>query len=495
MSTHFLSKVFFAFVIGASFACDRLPQGIHRVTSSDPVSSSQPPVMAQSSTVPVTENAPNLNALEGSIALVSQKVTPSVVSVFSEKTIRLEPDLMPFYHDPFFPFHQPNTPRSQKAQSLGSGVIVSSDGVIITNSHVVSEAEKIRVALKDGRELDAKLVGTDPKSDIAVLKVNAEDLPTISIADSSKIQVGDIVLAIGNPFGLRQTVTMGIISAVGRANMGITDYEDFIQTDAAINPGNSGGALVNIRGELVGINTAILSRSGGYQGIGFAIPSNMALQIKGALVKSGKVVRGWLGVAIQDVTEDLAGSLGLTPRIGVLVSDVTSDSPAQKAGIRRGDVITAINGAKINESSQLRNLIALSGKGEKIHVDLARDGKEQTMEVTLGEQPSETEQTTILPRETQEIGVFEGVAVQELDASTRKQLRVPSTIEGVIVTSVDSESPAADVGLREGDVIVEINRVPIHSVDAFQKAASTNQDQALALVYRDSSTIFMALSK
>jgi serine protease Do len=437
-----------------------------------------------------------------SIADVAAKVTPSVVNVFSEKVSQAPtPDLSPFFSDPFFHFFFDQPGRSfrdaprRREQSLGSGVIVDADGVIITNNHVVARAEKIRVALKDGREFEAKLVGADPKSDVAVLRVDAKDLPAIAVADSSKVRIGDLVLAIGNPFGIGQTVTLGIISAVGRANIGITDYEDFIQTDAAINPGNSGGALVTMDGLLVGINTAIVSRSGGYQGIGFAIPSNMAMQVKDSILKHGKVIRGWLGVAIQDITEELSKSLEVPARSGVLVSDVTPDSPAAKAGLRRGDVITAIDGVKTTDSAHLRNLVALAGKDKKIKIDLLRDGKAKSFEVTLGEAPADGTSGSLGGERTEDTGLFAGVSVQELDAATRARQRIPSSVRGIVVTRVDPQSPAAAMGLRPGDVIVEVNRVETPTVDAFRKATRQGDRRALVLVYRDGVTIFMSLSR
>ena len=438
-----------------------------------------------------------------SIADVAAKVTPSVVNVFSEKAPaqNLEPSGQPFFSDPFFRFFfdQPGrSPREaprRREQSLGSGVIVSADGVIVTNNHVVAQAEKIRVALKDGREFQAKLVGSDPKSDVAVLRVDAKDLPAIPVADSSKIRVGDLVLAVGNPFGIGQTVTMGIISAVGRANMGITDYEDFIQTDAAINPGNSGGALVTMDGLLVGINTAIVSRTGGYQGIGFAIPSNMATQVKDSILRHGKVIRGWLGVAIQDVTEELAKSMGIAPKTGVLVSDVTLDGPAGKAGLQRGDVITAIDGVKTNDSAQLRNLVALAGKGKKVRVDLLRGGKEKSFEVTLGELPADGAGLGSGAQQTEDAGLFAGVSVREIDGATRGQMHIPENVRGVLVTRIEPQSPAAATGLRTGDVILEVNRTGTPSVDTFRKAARKNEGRALVLVYRNGVTIFLSVSR
>ncbi|HXX56634.1 MAG TPA: Do family serine endopeptidase, partial [Thermodesulfovibrionales bacterium] len=287
-------------------------------------------------------------------------VSPAVVNISSTKVIRR--DSPAFSEDPFFdffnPFHDFGLPKKWKEQSLGSGVIVSKDGYIITNNHVVEQSEDIRVTLYDRRSFRGKVVGADPKTDIAVVKISADDLPTAPWGDSDRLQVGEFVLAIGNPFGLSHTVTMGIISAVGRANVGIADYEDFIQTDAAINPGNSGGPLVNIKGELIGINTAIFSRSGGYQGIGFAVPSNMARLVMDQLMKQGRIVRGWLGVSIQDVTPELSQKFGLKDARGALVSDVTKGSPAEKAGIARGDIILEFNGKEITSVGGLRNLVA-----------------------------------------------------------------------------------------------------------------------------------------
>jgi serine protease Do len=324
--------------------------------------------------------------------------------------------------------------------------------------------------------------------------VDEKGLPAIPVADSTKIRIGDLVLAIGNPFGIGQTVTMGIISAVGRANMGITDYEDFIQTDAAINPGNSGGALVTMDGQLVGINTAIVSRTGGYQGVGFAIPSNMVMQIKDSILRHGKVIRGWLGVAIQDLTADLSQSLGVPARTGVLVSDVTPDSPAAKAGLQRGDVITQVDGTATNDSAHLRNLIAQAGKGKRVRIEVLRGGKEKSFEVALGELPVEGRAGQAAPL-AEDAGLFAGVTVQELDAATRARLRVPPTLRGVLVAGVDTQGPAARMGLRPGDIILEVDRVETPSVEAFRKAARQSEQRALVLVYRDGVTIFLSLSR
>ncbi len=315
-----------------------------------------------------------------SIADVAEQDTPSVVSVLSEKplgtdVVTISPEQRPQDVGP-----------NLREYNLGSGVIVSPDGVIVTNSHVVENAERILVALKDGRTLEAKLVGADPPSDLAVLRVEAKNLPAIEFADSSRLRIGDVVLAIGNPFGIGQTVTMGIVSAVGRVNMGITEYDDFIQTDAAINPGNSGGALVNMEGKLVGINTAIISRNGGYQGIGFAIPSRMAIQIKDSLLAHGKMIRGWLGVAFEDLPDESDGLSAPRARTGAVISQVAPESPAAKSGLKRGDVITAINGVKTVDADQARNLIAMTEQGAELNMDVHGDGKDRSLKVRLAEQ-------------------------------------------------------------------------------------------------------------
>ncbi|MFH1808615.1 MAG: DegQ family serine endoprotease [Pseudomonadota bacterium] len=438
-----------------------------------------------------------------SIADVAERVTPSVVSVFSEKELRLPEGMVHPFADPFFRRFFGEPPQGgqdrpmPKQQGLGSGVIVSSDGVILTNNHVVEAADTIRVGFSDGSDAEAEVVGTDPKSDLAVIRVKKKGLPSIAVADSAKARVGDVVLAIGNPFGLTHSVTLGIISATGRANMGITDYENFLQTDAAINPGNSGGALVNLRGELVGINTAIASRSGGYQGIGFAIPSSMAVGIKDSILTNGRVIRGWLGVAIQNLTDELAETMSLKKKAGVLVSDVVKGSPADKAGVARGDVVTQVDGIDTNDASQLRNLIAQKGKNVRTRLSVLRDGKPRSIDVMLGELPDD-DGTPVAskPGETQgESGLFEGVTVRNLDGPTRKRANLPPEVKGVLVSEVSRTSPAAEYGLRPGDVIVEINRTPTPDVGSFKKAAAKQGKRVLLLVYRDGSTIFLAIRR
>ncbi len=433
------------------------------------------------------------------IANVAAKVTPSVVNVFSSRTAHPAAGREPFFDFFFGPRQGPRQAPGQgerQERSLGSGVIVSSDGLLLTNNHVVEGADSVRVALADGREFDAKVVGTDPPSDLAVLRIEASGLPPIAVGDSAHIRVGEIVLAVGNPFGVGQTVTMGIVSAVGRANTGIVDYEDFIQTDAAINPGNSGGALVNLRGELVGINTAIASRSGGYQGIGFAIPSQMAMTIKESLVEHGRVVRGWLGVAIQNVTSDLAEALGLTPGKGVLVGDVTKDSPADKAGIQREDVILSVDGVETNDMGRLRTLVATKGAGNMAHVSLLRQGRKVEVDVALAELPSDLGGTAgKITLDDKAAGRLRGLSLGALSRELRQKYGIPEGLDGVLVTGVDPRSPAASSGLREGDLVVRVNRQEVRSVRELRQQIDAAHRAAVLLVFRDGFTVYLTLRK
>jgi len=339
----------------------------------------------------------DLAGVGGAFVEVTKATKPAVVNISTTKVVRFRgAPYSPFFNDPFFRrffgddfFREFRAPREQREQSLGSGVIVSQDGYIVTNNHVVEGASEIRVLVGDQREFKGRVVATDPRTDVAVVKIAGHGLPTIPWGDSDRLQVGEWVLAIGNPFGLNQTVTAGIISATGRANVGIADYEDFIQTDAAINPGNSGGALVNVRGELIGINTAIFSRSGGYMGIGFAIPSNMVREVMEDLIKRGKVTRGWLGVHIQLLTPDLAKKFGLKEAHGVLVGEVSGGSPAAKAGMNRGDVILELAGKRVEDPEHLRNEVARTEPGKRIPVKIWRGSKEMILQVEIEELPKE----------------------------------------------------------------------------------------------------------
>jgi len=434
---------------------------------------------------------------------ISKRVTPAVVNISTTKTMKgLERSpLSPFFQDPFFRrffgdefFREHEMPRKRKEQSLGSGVIVSEDGYIVTNNHVVEGADEIKVLLSDRREFVGKVVGADPKTDLAIVKIKDSDLPAIVWGDSDQIEVGEFVLAIGSPFGLNQTVTSGIISAKGRANVGIADYEDFIQTDAAINPGNSGGALVNIMGELIGINTAIFTRSGGYMGIGFAVPSNMAKSVMESLVKEGKVTRGWLGVYIQDITPELAKQFKLNANTGALVSDVMEGSPAEKAGLERGDVIMQYNGKEVENNSHLRNMVAQTPVGKAIDVKIIHDGGEKKLKVTIGELPA-----NMAKGETGEgasDGIFEGVTVQNLTPEFRERLEIPDKIRGIFVTTVEAGSPAEEYGLKAGDVVMQINKKDTKTIKDFNKIVDDIKkgDSILILVYREGMTIYITMS-
>lgn len=397
-------------------------------------------------------------------------------------------------------------PHGRPEQSAGSGVIIDPKGYIVTNNHVVDNASQITVTLSDKREFTAKLVGADPKTDLAVIKIEADNLPALKWADYEKLQVGDLVLAVGSPFGLSSTVTLGIISALGRGNVGIADYEDFIQTDAAINPGNSGGALVNMNGELIGINTAIFSRTGGSEGIGFAIPSSIAVDITEALKKTGKVVRGWMGIAIQEVTKDLAKSFKLPDhrKGGVLISEVNENGPSYAAGIKRGDVVIAFNDKEIQNVSQLRNLVARTLVGTTAKVKVLRDGKEQVIMVKIAERPSDEVLARREPAapsapadaEKPPDNVLAALKVQALDAALRSQLNVSPKVDGVAIQHVEAGSPAEAAGVQRGDIIQEVNREPIKSLEDYKKAAAKikKEEMVVLLLSRQGNTLFVAVN-
>ncbi|MCZ6780501.1 MAG: DegQ family serine endoprotease [Nitrospirae bacterium] len=436
---------------------------------------------------------------------IAKAVKPAVVNIFSKRTGRRgqSPHMMPF-DDPFFRrffgeefFRRFERPKQPMERSMGSGVIVDPSGLIVTNNHVVSDADEIKVLLDDKREFKAELVGVDPKTDLAVLRIEAKDLPTIPWADSDQLEVGEFVLAVGNPFGLNQTVTMGIVSAVGRARMGIAEYEDFIQTDAAINPGNSGGPLVNERGELVGINTAIFSRSGGNMGIGFAVPSNMARSILDQLVKTGRVVRGWLGVSIQDLSPELAAQFGISEAKGVLVSDVLNDSPAERAGLERGDVIVGFDGKPVENPGQLRNVVAQTEVGKKALVKVIRDNRTRTVKVTVGEQPRNLARAGIQEpgKSATPAGLLSGIEVRDLDSNWASRLGLARKERGVVVVRVRPDSAAEGAGVREGDIILEINRQIVADLEDYERVAGElGQHQVvLLLIKRQGRTLFLTL--
>lgn len=449
--------------------------------------------------------AVDLSAPPGNFSAVVKAVTPAVVNISTSRVVRSTEAEDPRFDDPFFRrffgdefFRRFGVPRERRQSSLGSGVIVDSSGHIITNNHVIANADEIKIVLGDKREFLGKVVGTDPKTDLAVLKIDGEDLPTITWGNSDTLEVGEYVLAIGNPFGLNQTVTLGIVSAVGRANVGIADYEDFIQTDAAINPGNSGGAMVNVRGELVGINTAIFSRSGGYMGIGFAVPSNMVRNVMESLIQRGKVIRGWLGVSIQGVTPDLAKNFGLSDAKGALVSEVLSGSPADEAGVKSGDVIVTFDGKEVQDQTDLRNIVAQTAVGKDVKVKVVRDGKPKTIKVKIGEQPKDVASIGQESSGVQGEGdnkALVGVEVRNLNAEIAERLGLPPDSKGVVITDIDPSSKAAEAGLRVGDIINEINREPVKNVEDFKRiVAKLGKDEnPLLLVKRREGKFFVVV--
>lgn len=420
-----------------------------------------------------------------SFAPVVKKVAPSVVKVFTTSTLKNPgggqlPFDNPLFRRFFGEEEEGALPRrAPKQYGLGSGVIMTRDGYILSNNHVIENADEIKVAMAEGgQEYTAKLVGTDPKTDIAVLKIEASNLPFLAVADSDQLEVGDVVLAVGNPFGIGQTVTMGIISAMGRGNVGI-DYEDFIQTDAAINPGNSGGALVDANGRLIGINTAILSRTGGNQGIGFAVPINLARNVMENIVEHGKVIRGFLGVNIQDVNPMLAKEFKLKDLTGALVADVTPGSPAAKGGIKTGDVILEFNGKPVKDSRHLKLQVGQTTPGSKVAVKVRRDDDIKKLDVTLKELADKQVAKSGKASAT-EGDLLDGVTVADLTSASRQQFRIPREVTGALVTDVDADSPSFEAGLRPGDVIEEMDRRPVE-----------NADQAVALSEKKGKSVLL----
>jgi serine protease Do len=419
---------------------------------------------------------------------VVNSVSPAVVNLSTVKvrkrsTSYSDDPFLEFFDDFFSPFNDFDPQKRYREQNLGSGLIVSESGYIITNNHVVSGAEKINVTLYDNRVFKGKVVGSDPKTDIAVVKIDAENLPTIFWGDSDSLQVGEVVLAIGNPFGLNHTVTMGIISAVGRADVGIADYEDFIQTDAAINPGNSGGPLVDSTGRLIGINTAIFSKSGGYQGIGFAVPGNMARLVMKQLIKSGRVIRGWLGVTVQELTPELAKRFGHEGTEGALVGEVLNESPAFKSGIKRGDIILEFGSKDVSGPSALKNMAATSSPGMKVPVKLLRSGKSLRKIVTVGELPTELVRPVSKSAEARHGDVYSGLNVIPLTGDISRQLNLKGNVRGVVIAGVQEGSPAHEAGLKRGDVIIEINGKLVRDLEYYHDIVSNTQTDDTVLMY------------
>jgi serine protease Do len=431
-----------------------------------------------------------------SFAPIVKKVSPSVVNIYTTRFIKERPMYNPFMNDPVFRqffggrLPQAGPERTRKEQSLGSGVIVSPDGYILTANHVVADADEIKVAIDNNKkEFTAKVIGKDRATDIAVLKIQASNLSAVTLADSDQLEVGDVVLALGNPFGVGQTVTMGIISALGR-NIGLNSYEDFIQTDAAINPGNSGGALVDAEGRLIGINTAIRSETGGYQGIGYAVPINLARNVLERLVSGGKITRGYLGVIYpQDIDAGLAKLFNLPDQDGALVGDVTPESPAQKAGLKSGDIIVSINGKKITSAENLKVTISQLEPGSQATLGISRNGAAKTLTATLEELPGPSVVSAAEPGDSTpdnyKADALDGVTVADFDPLVRQQLGIPTGIQGAMVTDVTQDSNAAEAGLQRHDIIVEVNRAPVaDATETVRVCRAARGDQILLKVWR-----------
>ncbi len=434
---------------------------------------------------------------------IAESVTPAIVAIQSTQVIKVQQS--PFMMDPFFrqffgnQIPQFNVPREQREHALGSGVIVSGDGYIVTNNHVVSKATEIEVILSDRRHFKGKVVGADPQTDVAVVKIDAHNLPVVPFGDSGQMKVGDTVMAFGNPFGQYFTVTRGSVSALGRSLSDPDKFEDFIQTDAAINPGNSGGALVNVRGQVIGINTAILSGNsgpggeGGFIGIGFAIPSNTAKHVMEDLIKTGKVSRGYLGVSIGSLSDDLAKQFKVPDTSGALVQDVTPGGPADKAGLKNGDVIRKLNGQTVEGNGQLTAMVTNLNPGTEVTLDIIRDGKPMTTRLSLGERPANLSATVGGAGKAPPEGTLRGITVQNLTPDIRDQLGLPNNVRGVVITEVDPSSPAGQT-LQQGDVIESIDRHPVNSVTDFNRLAAEAKGKTLLRVIRQGYGSYVVIS-
>jgi serine protease Do len=468
----------------------------------EPMPTADPP-QARASTEPAPPAKALLDQVSVAFESAAARVGPSVVPIFAQQVVTDEgglgrgPDASrDFFGDEFFRrfFGGRQGGERQTVRSMGSGVIVSADGYIITNNHVVQGADKLTVVMEDGKRYPAKLIGTDPQTDVGVIKIDATGLPAATFGDSEAVKVGQWVIAVGNPFQLLHTVTAGIISAKGRSSVGLADYEDFIQTDASINPGNSGGALADLEGRVIGINTAISSPSGGNVGIGFAIPIRMAREVMDQLIRNGKVTRGYLGVTIQGIDENLAKAMDLKDRSGALVAEVTGGGPADKAHLRRGDIVLQFDGKKVDSSTDLRNMVAESEPGSQASLTVLRDGHEIPLSVTLGERPAEPGGRGG-PGGSEEGGGHRlGLSLQSLTPALAQQLGY-TDVQGVLVADVAAGSPAEDAGLRRGDLILEVDRVAVKTPQELVRAVShvRSGDSAALLVRRGDGTFFVAI--
>ncbi|HLY59724.1 MAG TPA: DegQ family serine endoprotease [Terriglobia bacterium] len=447
-------------------------------------------------------DGPDINTLESqnhAYERIAETVTPAIVSIQSTQVVKVQQS--PMFNDPlfrqFFGNAFPNVPREQKEHALGSGVIVTPDGYIVTNNHVIKNASDIEVKLADTRTFKGKVVGSDPLTDVAVVKIDAHNLKTASVGDSSTLHVGDIVMAFGDPFGFDFTVTRGAVSALGRQAPEANMVANYIQTDAAINPGNSGGPLVNVHGQVVGINTWIVPGSGpggegASIGIGFAVPSNTVRQVMEGLVKNGKVTRGWLGVGVNVLTPDLARQFNIPDTSGALVEQVTPDSPADKAGVKQGDVIRKMDGQAIADSTQLTGLVTNLAPGQVVTLEVVRDGKPMTIRITLAERPNDLSASNSPGGLSQ--GALRGIAVQALTPSLRQELGLSARVTGVVISQIDPNSPAAQAGVQEGDVIESINRQAVNSVPEFDRLARSAKGQVLVYINRQGSGGFLTIS-
>jgi len=447
-------------------------------------------------------------ALSDAYAAVAGHVRPAVVSVYSEKMVRIQSpeNGFPFGDDFFQRFFGQQAPQRRQApqkeqrvpqRGMGSGMILDKAGHILTNYHVVKDVDEIKVRLPDKREFKAVVVSTDPRTDVAVIRIKDKvpaDLPTVQLGDSDKLRVGELVMAIGAPFGLTQTVTTGIISAMGRSDVGLSDYEDFLQTDAPINPGNSGGPLVNMNGEVIGMNSAIATNSGSSAGIGFAIPSNLINHMLPTLTKGGKITRGLLGVGIQDMNEDLAKQFDLADSNGALVTSVAPGSAAEKAGVKVGDVITSFNGKEIEGVRELRNRVGDVAPGAKAKLVVKREGKELTLTATIGEAPAEAMTAEGSTESESEQAPKLGLSLQTLTPELAQRYGL-SEKSGLVIADVDQGSPAAEAGLQEGDLIVEVNRKRVAKVSELQSAVaeSRKKGSVLLLVKRKTASLFVSV--
>ena len=478
-------------VVAALVGGGALAIGLRNWSGHEVYGAASPDVTLARNVAPVS-----LGSFSNGFAAVLKPALPAVVNIHTSKIVKEGQNAMPFFNDPFFRQFFGNQfgqmqPRPEREHSLGSGVIVTSDGTILTNNHVIDGASDIKVQLSDKREFSAKLVGSDPRTDVAVLKIDATGLPTLAVGDSSKLQVGDVIFAIGDPFGVGETATMGIVSATGRSGLGIENYEDFIQTDAAINPGNSGGAMIDLHGNLIGVNTAIATGGGqGNVGIGFAIPINMAHSVMDQIITHGKVVRGYLGLVPQDVTPEIAKQFGLSRPGGALIAEVSPDTPASRAGLKRGDVILKLNGEPVNSENDLRLRVSQAAPGTNVKLEIWRDGKTQDVDVPLGQFPEKAENAG--PGENSE-GALEGIHVQELTSDIAQELNLPAGTHGVVVSDIDPAS-SASADLQRGDVIQEVNHKPVSSIEQYRQALAGADDKpVLLLVNRGGTTQYVVV--